>query len=109
MIFKCPNCHNSEGIFDVKYGILPCMGCRDRQSVLSKPKPQIEFTSDNIKQQRREYEKDIEQPHRKGELNKAWLETYGVKSAKQFGFTDKEIKKAKYVYNGNDNYLFYDK
>lgn len=68
---------------------------------MSKPKHQLEFTSDDIKLQRKEYSKDIIQANRKGELSKEFVETYGASVAKRQGYSDKEIKSAKYVW---DNY-----
>lgn len=52
------------------------------------------------------YSKDIIQPHRKGELSKEWLEsgTNRVERAKQMGFSEREIKNAKYVWSGDDTY-----
>lgn len=83
---------------------MPCKKCQDRQSQLKHPGKSPEFTSDSIKNQRKAYANDIEQPHRKGELNKKWLDLHGVDKAKQEGFTPTEIKKAKYVYDSEKYY-----
>ena len=102
MVPKCPACGKNDAIKDDYWGILPCKSCQDRQANLNKPKAQTEFTSDSIKEQRKIYAKDIEADHRSGQLNKAWLDIHGVKAAKRRGYTDKEIKEAKYVYAGDD-------
>jgi len=81
--------------------------CEDCQNNLTTKHSKVpEFTSEQIKESRQMYHEDIEQPHRKGVLNKAWLESKygGVKRAKQMGFTDQEIKHATYVYSGDDTY-----
>lgn len=57
----------------------------------------MEFTTESIKEQRKEYSRDIVPMHNRGELNKDWLDIYGPTNAKKHGFTDKEIKDAKYA------------
>jgi len=101
---ECPSCHHRIAIRHPIYGILPCKECKRRQSQLPKPGKLPEFTSESIKQQRKEFHKDIEQPHRAGQLNKAWMDEVGEQQAKNWGFSDKEIKSAKYVYRGDDTY-----
>lgn len=58
----------------------------------------VEFTSESIKNQRKEFHNDILQPHRKGQLSKEWVKVYGKKQAKKRGFSDKEINEAKNVW-----------
>lgn len=100
----CPVCQTNSAIKDDYYGYLPCKPCQDRQSKLKKPGGQIEFTSDDIKEQRKSQANDIEQQHRKGVLNKKWLDLYGKHRAREYGYSDKEIKEAKYVYSGANTY-----
>lgn len=95
----CPVCQKNQAQWDEYYGWLPCKPCQDRQSKLEKPKGQIEFTSDKIKDNRKAYADDIEPQHIKGNLNKRWVDIYGTKRAKELGYSDKEIKNAKYVAN----------
>lgn len=95
----CNVCRKNPAQWDEYYGWLPCKECQDRQAGLSKPTTQIEFTSDSIKEGRRAYANDIEPDHIKGHLNKKWVDIYGKDAAKKRGFTDKEIKEAKYVAN----------
>lgn len=89
------------------YGILPCDKCQERQEKLKRPDISIEFTTEDIKQQRKQYAKDIVQMHRGGKLSKEWLDIYGAKSAKKHGFTDNEIKHAKNVWSGDTPGFYY--
>lgn len=100
---RCLTCRGEGAVIDKVYGILPCNSCRLRQKNLLKPQKQAEFTSESIKEQRRTHRKDFMPAHRGG-LDKAWLDRYGAKKAKQRGFSDKEIKEAKYVWDGVDEY-----
>ena len=104
MNFKCPNCHNSEGVFNNIYGVLPCPKCQEKLSTLGKPKKQLEYTSESIRQQRKEFGDDIIQPHRKGQLSKEYVKVYGAEAVKKMGFNDKEIAKAKNVWNDDKYY-----
>ena len=101
---KCPVCGVNDATIDPYWGLLPCKPCMDRQAGLAKPRGQVEFVGEDIKLQRLKFHKDIVQPHRKGELNKEYVDLYGAKRAKQEGFTDKEIKNAKYVYSEEGYY-----
>lgn len=101
---KCPVCKKQKATYDPYWGYLPCEECRKRQSKLLKAGKIPEFTSETIKDSRKQFKDDIEQPHRKGQLNKRWLEIHGKDKAKNMGFTDKEIKNAKYVYDRDDTY-----
>jgi hypothetical protein len=93
---KCPNCNVNEARIDPILGIIPCTPCASRpHSVAHK---QIEFVSEQIKEQRKIFAKDILQPHRKGQLSKEYVETYGAKAAVDRGFSAKEIQNAKYVW-----------
>lgn len=96
---RCPSCHKGEAKTHYQLGVIPCDDCRNRQSTLAHPGADIEFTSDDIKEQRKAYSKDILQPHRKGQLSKEWLDQYGSKAAKDRGFSDSEIESAKPVWN----------
>jgi hypothetical protein len=99
---KCPNCHNDRGIIHPYFGVLPCSDCQKRQDRLKRPAKQIEFVPDYIKNQRKEFAKDIVQPFRKGELSKEYIELYGTKRLK--GVSQKEIKNAKNVWKSERYY-----
>lgn len=100
----CPVCKVNDAVFDEYYGWLPCLSCRKRQKTLRKPTKQVEFTSSDIKLQRRAYLKDFLPMHNRGQLSKEWLDTYGTKKAKQRGFSDTEIKKAKKTWTSETYY-----
>jgi hypothetical protein len=96
----CPNCSKNQGIKHQTLGILPCGECKARLDKLPSANQQIEIIPERIKAERQERADSIEQPHIKGELNKRWIDLWGVKAARERGFTAKEIKNAKYVYDG---------
>ena len=99
---KCLVCGISEAINDKQLGILPCKKCRDRQANFPKPNTQVEFTSKNIKEGRKEYFKSTIQRYRNGQLSKEFVEAYPerAKSMVEQGIhTEKEIKQAKNVWS----------
>lgn len=81
-------------------GLLPCVECKARQDQLPSPHIVAEIIPERIKAERSERQDSIEQPHMKGELNKRWVDLWGEKAAREHGFSDKEIKNAKYVMDG---------
>ena len=98
---KCLNCGTGEAVKDPQFGYLPCENCQSRQAKLSRPQKQIEFTSESIKTQRKQYAQDILQPYNKGELSKEYLDRYGKGRLKA---TDREIKRAKKVWTDDTYY-----
>ena len=101
--FKCPNCGSDGGRFNSAFGVLPCLKCQSQLNALRKPSTaKVEFTTENIKDQRKAYAKDIIQPFRKGELSKEYVDTYGTKHLK--GITPQEVKKAKPVWDDDHYY-----
>jgi hypothetical protein len=100
----CPVCHKEEAINDEYYGVLPCFACMERQAKSKRANRQAEFVGEDIKQQRKAYKEDILPAHRKGHLDKGFVEKYGTRKAKEQGFSEKEIKNAKYVWNDESYY-----
>ena len=98
---KCQVCQKSESIKDVTLGILPCKRCQERLRALPKAGQQSEWTSADIKEQRKAHSKEILQPYRAGELSKEYLDEYGTKSIKA---SEEEIKKASYTWNDDKYY-----
>ena len=96
----CLKCKN-ELVSHPIYGILPCRTCNATE-VSSRPTAQVEFTSDDIKDQRKAYKDDIMPDHRKGYLNRAWVDKYGTDAARKRGYSETEIKNCTYVYAGDD-------
>lgn len=101
---KCNICHIGKARIHPRYGLLPCLSCEKKQASLRSPLTPVEFTSESIKEQRKAYRKDFLPMHNRGELDKGFVERYGAKKAKEHGFTDKEIKNARYVWSGKDEY-----
>ena len=100
----CPVCKKNPAIVDPYWGLLPCKDCMDRQAGLARPGGQVEFVGESIKEQRQKFHKDIVPDHRKNELNKEFVDIYGEKRARELGYSDKEIKHAKYVYQEEGYY-----
>lgn len=93
----CPNCFQQKAIIHPQLGPLPCDSCRKRLDSLLAPGQSIEIIPERIKSERVERGDSILQPHVKGELDKRWVDLWGKDAAKERGFSDKEIKNAKYV------------
>lgn len=100
----CKQCNQNPAFVHPAFGILACEECRGIQAILPKPGKQTEFTSQDIKEQRKAYSDDILQTHNRGQLSKEYLDRYGVQAVKRRGFSDKEIKNAKYVWNDDKYY-----
>lgn len=107
----CPSCFAAPAVRHPHFGILPCLQCKARLDALPTPTQQVEIIPEYIKEERKERQDSIEQPHFKGELNKRWVDLWGKKAARDRGFTNKEIKNAKYVMdkarNGNTGIKYY--
>lgn len=101
-MMKCPVCHKNKAIRDPMLGVLPCQSCQDKPH--EKARPQIEFTPNRIKEDRKTYFNDILQPHRMGQLSKEWLDVYGKELALKKGYSKSEIKHAKNVWKGTLTY-----
>lgn len=101
---ECPVCRKNEAIKDPEYGILPCLPCQDRQAELAEPAKVPEFAGETIKENRKKYWKDIHGAHRKGIPSAEFRDTFGKEAMKRQGFSDKEISKAKQVWNDDKYY-----
>ncbi len=97
----CPSCKKNEANTHPVYGVVVCSPFEERRSQETPPSHQVEFTTEEIKEQRNTFADDILQPYREGELSKEYLEKYGTKSIKA---TPQEIKKAKNVWRGDTSY-----
>jgi hypothetical protein len=98
---RCLVCNKGEAIKHYAFGYLPCKECQERHRSYGKPNKQIEFTTADIKDQRKAYSKDIVQPFRKGDLSKEYIEQYGTKGIK---VNSKEVKKARKVWQDTNYY-----
>ena len=100
---KCPNCQNYPAIIDPVYGVTECEVCRKKKTKFNRV---VEFTTESIQQQRREYGKDRLQPFRDGIVSKEYLEQYGRTG---INVTDEEVKNAKYVWKDTKGWWNRDK
>lgn len=96
---NCPACLNNPAIVHPRMGLLPCAGCTKRQNALPRPHIDVEIIPEYIKEERTERADSIEQPHVAGDLNKRYVDLWGEQAARDRGFSEKEIKNAKYVYD----------
>lgn len=96
---KCLVCNSRNAVKDPTYGVIPCLECQQKQRM--KISKSIEFTSSEIKEQRKQYADHLIQPFYKGELSKEYIEKYGTKNIK---VTDAEVKKAKKVWRDESYY-----
>lgn len=93
----CPTCKDNEGIFDKRYGLIACSECQIKPFTKYSV---TEFTTEQIKQDRKEHASDTIQPFREGQVSKEYLEKYG---AARIAVTSGEIARAKNVWK-EDNY-----
>ena len=97
----CPVCNTDLATKDKQFGILPCFFCQNRQSRVQKPYANLEFTSQNIKDERKKYFKSTLQKYRDGQLSKEFIVAYPERAQamiKEGIHTEKEVKQAKPVW-----------
>jgi hypothetical protein len=107
MVKLCLICRKRKAVNIPPFGWLPCEVCRKRQQEITKPKVSAEVTTDQIKEDRKIFKKDITQPFRQGELSKEFVEANPeqVKKMVEEGHvTQEEIKNAKNVWIENEYY-----
>lgn len=92
----CPVCFEHSVEKHPIYGILPCLNCKARRDNLKSPDHLVEFTTDSIRQGRKEYARDIIQPFRGNEASKEFMDAYPEKAKKIYN--KKEIKNIKNVW-----------
>ena len=102
----CSNCKTNKAEQNSIYGVLPCKSCRNKQSKLQQPKAQVEFTTDNIKEDRKAYSEDIIQPYKGDTLSKEYLDKYGTKGIGNV--TKEKIEAAEYVWSDLKYYKDHD-
>ncbi|SRR5258708_7890837 len=96
---SCPVCKNEVALYSPTFGILPGKRCQERRSKNKLPDKAVEMVGDSIKKERKEYAKSVVQPFASdGTLSKEYLEAHG--GPKNIKVTEKDIKKAKYVWGG---------
>ena len=102
---RCPRCQKGKAI-NSQYGWTPCKTCQNIEQTYSKPHLGFEFTTDNIRDQRLAYRRDILQPFHNGVLSKEYLEEYGTSGIK---VSKNQIKNAKYTYKDTKGWWNRDK
>ena len=91
---KCLRCKKNKAIKDSQLGYLPCQPCLDEEEGYTKPRLGFEFTTDKIKDERREYGRDILQPWHGGVLSKEYVQEYGTSGIEA---TKEQVKNARYT------------
>lgn len=86
---KCLNCGKEKALFKVPFGYLPGKRCQKRAKA-NQPKETIELVSEDIKIDRKQFAKDIEQRYTGDKANLAYIKQYGTN-----GFTVEEVKEAR--------------
>ena len=81
---KCLVCNINDAIKDPQLGYLACQSCRARQAGFTKPSYPIEFTSQNIKDERKKYFKSTIQPWRDGQPSLEYQKAYPEQAGKMF-------------------------
>lgn len=95
---KCPSCRRRKAVINSQYGVTFCKQCRLEEERYQKPHWSTEFTTNNIRDERRAYAKDIIQPwDGEGTLSKEYLQEYGTQGIEA---TKEQIKNAKYTHKG---------
>ena len=102
---KCQTCHTNEQIISPNLGVLDCLDCQEKQSKLKSPARSIEFTTESIKWDRKEYERDTVQPTRGEVLSKEFIDIHGKETVKEIlKVTDEDIENAQYVWDQDSYY-----
>lgn len=91
----CNVCNTNKAQYNGIYGYLPCGECVDKQRQMIVKNRPTEFTTENIKDERKKYRKEIIQPFRDGQLSKEYIEQYGTKGIVA---GESEIKNAQYTW-----------
>ena len=97
---ECLVCQKNEAQTHPSLGVLPCVPCQDKDQKIEKPKRGREFTTNAIKESRKEYAKDTVQPFRGGVVSKEYIDLYGSES---LGVSKQDIKNARNVWGDVDN------
>lgn len=91
---KCSLCNKNNAIYDGLYGYVFCNPCQKKPLTVKRG---VEFTSESIKSQRREWDKDTRQAYFGNTLSKEFVEEYGTEGIAP---TKEQIKNAKYTNKG---------
>ena len=103
-MIKCANCNKQKAEVDPAYGYTWCLPCQKK--VKRSAGFFVEFTTDNIKDERVAWKRDVLQPFRDGVLSKEYLETYGTSGIE---VTKQQVKEAKSTNQNEKGWWNYEK
>lgn len=92
----CLNCNKRKAIKQNIVGYTYCKVCINKQRQYGSLGETIEMTTPEIKEERKQYQSEILQPFRSGQVSKEYIKAYGAKGIEA---TPQEIKNAKNVWN----------
>lgn len=92
-IVYCPKCGKNPAIVDKQFGVLDCQECKKKYIG---PANYPEFTTEKVKEERKQYFNSALQPWRGGIASKEFIEAFPNHAKRMF--TKKEIRKSKYVW-----------
>ncbi len=98
----CLICRKRLAVNIPPFGWLPCDVCRKRHQEIAKPKRTGEVTTDQIKEDRKIYRKDLIQPFKDGHLSREFAEAYPEKvqqMVKEGNITTEEVQSARDVWD----------
>lgn len=98
---KCLVCGTGKAIKDDFLGILPCRSCQDSQARSNKANRPVEFTSEEIKEGRKQSFRSTIQRFRDGELSREFVEAYPERAkdmVKNGIVTEKQVKNSRDVW-----------
>lgn len=104
---KCLICQKRNAVKVEPWGYLSCLVCRKKMQGIVKPKITGEVTTDQIKEDRKIFKKDITQPWRDSHLSKEFVEAYPDKvkqMLKEKTATEEEVRNAKNLWTEEEYY-----
>ena len=100
---KCPNCKKRKAIIDEVLGVTFCKQCRLKDI---RPHYEKEWTTESVKEGRREFRADTWQPFRDSVFSAEYYDSFGTSGV---NVTDEQIKNRKYVWKDLKGYHQKDK
>ena len=104
---KCPRCNGETDSFMYLGGLRVACNCsKCKEELRLKPMGKVhEWTTDEIKDGRKKYEKELLQPFREGQLSKEYADAYPEQTkgmVKEGILTEKQVRRAKNVWHGDN-------
>lgn len=101
----CAKCQKNEAIMTLAYGPVWCQDCQNSDQGQRLTGTLHEFTTDNIREGRKKYRKELLQPYRQGEFSKEYRDAYpeiAKDMVKEGVITQRQFDKAKEVWRGDE-------